>query len=174
MSSTLDHPVPVELREPANRVSHKARRYWLTWALALGGVPVGGQVIWLVLSARDPGSLEGWHVPVLIVSCVVVGVYAAVMPVWRYRVHRWEATTQAVYTQTGWLHRERRIAPLSRVQTVDTAQGAIARAFGLAKVTVTTASAAGPLVIDGLDQAVAADLVEHLTAAAAAERGDAT
>ena len=69
------------------------------------------------------------------------------MPQWRYLVHRWETTETAVYTQTGWWARERRIAPMSRVQTVDYAEGAIARLFGLATVTVTTASAAGALSI---------------------------
>ena len=67
-------------------------------------------------------------------------------------MHRWEITGTAVYTQTGWWARERRIAPMSRIQTVDHAEGAIARLFGLATVTVTTASAAGALEIEGLDR----------------------
>ena len=86
-------------------------------------------------------------------SALLVLVYAAVVPQWRYLVHRWEVTDTAVYTQTGWWARERRIAPMSRIQTVDYAEGPIARLFGLATVTVTTASAAGALQIDGLDQA---------------------
>jgi len=96
------------------------------------------------------------------------------MPIWRYRVHRWEVTSSAVYTQTGWISQERRIAPLSRVQTVDLTRGPIAQLLRLATVRVTTASAAGHLVVHGLDQDEAAALVERLTAAAAAERGDAT
>ena len=54
------------------------------------------------------------------------------MPRVRYRIHRWESTDTAVYTQTGWLSRERRIAPMSRVQTVDFEQGWIDRLLGLA------------------------------------------
>ena len=73
---------------------------------------------------------------------------------WRYLVHRWEVTDTAVYTQTGWWARERRIAPMSRIQTVDHVEGAISRLFGLATVTVTTASAAGALEIAGLDKDV--------------------
>jgi uncharacterized protein len=162
------------LREPANRLSPRAQRYWLARAAVLAVVVVGVQVAWLIHSASGPQTADAWHLPVLAVSAIVAVLYVGVMPPWRYRVHRWEATPLAVYTQTGWVRRERRIAPLSRVQTVDTEQGAIARLFKLAKVTVTTASAAGPLVIDGLDSDVAARLVEQLTAAAAAERGDAT
>ena len=96
------------------------------------------------------------------------------MPQWRYRVHRWEVTETAVYTQTGWWSRERRIAPMSRIQTVDHAEGAIERLFRLATVTVTTASAAGALQISGLDREVARELVDELTLKADAVEGDAT
>ena len=101
--------------------------------------------------------------------------YVVVVPQWRYLVHRWEVTDTAVYTQTGWWARERRIAPMSRIQTVDHAEGAIARLFGLATVTVTTASAAGALEIDGLDKRGAPGvLVDELTLKADAVEGDAT
>jgi uncharacterized protein len=106
---------------------------------------------------------------------LVIGVpYMIVMPLWRYRVHRWEVTEDAVYTRTGWLWQEWRIAPMSRIQTVDTARGPLEQAFRLSSVTVTTASAAGPLKIKGLDRSVAEDLVEKLTEVTQAHRGDAT
>ena len=104
---------------------------------------------------------------------LVVG-YVAVVPQWRYAVHRWEVTDTAVYTQTGWWTRERRIAPWSRIQTVDHVEGAVSRRFGLATVTVTTASAAGALEIVGLDRDVARRLVDELTVKADAVEGDAT
>ena len=56
---------------------------------------------------------------------------------------RWEVTDRAVYTLHGWLVREWRIAPISRVQTVDTQRGPLQQLLGLANVTVTTASARG-------------------------------
>lgn len=106
---------------------------------------------------------------------LVIGIpYMIVMPLWRYRVHRWEVTEDAVYTRTGWLWQEWRIAPMSRIQTVDTARGPLEQAFRLSSVTVTTASAAGPLKIKGLDRTVAEDLVEKLTEVTQAHRGDAT
>ncbi len=74
------------------------------------------------------------------------------MPQWRYRVHTWEDAGGAVYTQTGWITQERRIAPVNRIQTVDTQRGPIEQLFKLSNVTVTTASAAGPLKIHGLDR----------------------
>ena len=88
--------------------------------------------------------------------------YIVGMPLVRYRMHRWESTDTAVYTQTGWLSRERRIAPMSRVQTVDFEQSPLSRLLGLASVTVTTASAAGPAAIEGIDKPVADRLVEDL------------
>ena len=63
---------------------------------------------------------------------------------------------------------------MSRIQTVDHVEGALARLFGLASVTVTTASAAGALEIAGLDRARARALVDELTLRADAVEGDAT
>lgn len=157
------------LREPSERVSPRAR---LMWALAatiqglivLSLIVVGG-FVW------DAFDLRWWMV--LLVG-LALAAYAVVVPQWRYVVHRWEVTDTAVYTQTGWWARERRIAPMSRIQTVDYAEGAIARLFGLATVTVTTASAAGALAIAGLDKDRARQLVDELTIKADAEKGDAT
>ncbi|MGC4108980.1 MAG: PH domain-containing protein [Nocardioides sp.] len=100
--------------------------------------------------------------------------YVVLVPQWRYLVHRWEVTETAVYTQTGWWARERRIAPMSRVQTVDHREGAVARVFGLATVRVTTASSAGALTIEGLAQERALEIVEELTRMADTVPGDAT
>ncbi|UMG93246.1 PH domain-containing protein [Nocardioides sp. TF02-7] len=117
---------------------------------------------------------DGWWWVVVAGVAVLGAVYAVGVPQWRYLVHRWEVTDSAVYTQRGWWARERRIAPMSRVQTVDFSQGVLARLFGLAAVTVTTASAAGALRIDGLDRAVALRLVDELTLKADLVEGDAT
>ncbi|MQA01611.1 MAG: PH domain-containing protein [Streptosporangiales bacterium] len=100
--------------------------------------------------------------------------YIVVMPRWRYRVHRWETTDEAVYTASGWFFQEWRVAPMSRIQTVDSVRGPLQRLLGLATVTVTTASAAGALQIDGLDYTLAKDVVEQLTEVTQATPGDAT
>jgi membrane protein YdbS with pleckstrin-like domain len=114
----------------------------------------------------------GWW-PVALVAAAVAA-YVLVVPRWRYAVHRWEVTDTAVYTQTGWWARERRIAPMSRIQTVDHVEGAISRLFGLSTVTVTTASAAGALEIAGLERGRALRLVDELTIKADTVPGDAT
>ncbi len=139
----------------------------------------GGQMMLLLLLQVGWWFLDGdgSRVPHLVVGVVwtlLTVAYLVVMPIWGYRVHRWESTPTAVYTQSGWLDQERRIAPVSRIQTVDMARGPVAQLLGLATVTVTTASAAGPLRIHGLDLDVARHLVEELTELTVAERGDAT
>ena len=159
----------LSLREPSERVSPRARLMWATSAGIEGAI--------LVAALAVVGPVTDW-LPVPVWAVVLVGLVAAayvvVMPIWRYRVHRWEVTDTAVYTQTGWWVRERRIAPMSRIQTVDHAEGALSRLFGLATVTVTTASAAGALEIVGLERDRALALVEQLAVQADAVPGDAT
>ena len=98
------------------------------------------------------------------VAVAVAAVHVTVMPRWRFHVHRWEVTSQAVYTQAGWFNVERRVAPVARIQTVDSERGPLEQMFGITKVTITTASAAGPLKIHGLDADTAARLADQLTA----------
>jgi len=137
------------------------------WAAVLAG-----EAAWLLV--YEPDMPVGRQVAVVVVTVVAAGVHVVVMPQWRFRVHRWEATPHAVYTQSGWFNQERRIAPVSRIQTVDSERGPLEQLFGLANVTVTTASAAGPLKIHGLDRDTAQRLLDELTASTEAEPGDAT
>ena len=142
---------------------------WLVGCLTEGLVMIA--ILVAVALAWESLGIRWWLVGA---AAVLVLGYAAVVPRWRYIVHRWEVSDTAVYTQTGWWARERRIAPMSRIQTVDYAEGALSRLFGLATVTVTTASAAGALRIEGLDKALAQRLVDDLTLKADAVEGDAT
>jgi uncharacterized membrane protein YdbT with pleckstrin-like domain len=80
----------------------------------------------------------------------------------------------ALDRRSGWLVQERRIAPISRVQTVDTYRGPLDRLFGLANVTVTTASSAGAVRIVALDSDVADRVVAALTDIAELGAEDAT
>ena len=174
MAADVTTPEPAEqlhqLRTPANPVSRRAVLYWATRALIDWLVVIGLQVIAWAFDWPIPP----WHPQVLAGTVVIAAAHVSVMPRWRYRVHRWELATDAVYTRSGWWTQEWRIAPVSRIQTVDTERGPIGRLFHLTKVTVTTASAAGPLTIDGLDERVGAQFALELTAAAQATNGDAT
>jgi membrane protein YdbS with pleckstrin-like domain len=101
-------------------------------------------------------------------------VCATALPRWWYRVHRWEVTDDAVYVRSGFFLQEWRVAPMSRIQTVDTVRGPLEQLFRLATVTVTTASAKGAVHIRGLDRERAAGLAERLTRITQTTPGDAT
>ncbi len=160
----------MDLVDPANPPSRKAPLVWAIGAAIPWLVLVVAQAVWFVIVGR-PGWL---HVLAAAVTAVGIVLFVFVVPVWRYRVHRWDISPQAVYTRTGWLVQERRIAPVSRVQTVDTYRGPLDRLFGLANVTVTTASSAGAVRIVALDSEVADRVVTQLTDIAAIGAEDAT
>lgn len=158
----------LRLRPPRHSVDPRAVTWWrlesaAQWAVLLvagGAVLLFVQPLWLVLI----------ECAIAVIACIDV----AVLPVMRYRRHRFEATEQAVYVRDGVFLQDWRVAPLSRVQTVDTNRGPLQQWLGLSTVIVTTASTAGALKIHGLDKDVAAQLVEHLSAATEDIPGDAT
>jgi uncharacterized protein len=160
----------MNMRDPANPPSRKAPLVWALGAAIPWIVLALAQVVWFVVDHRM------WWLnaaaAVLTLFCVVV--FVGVVPLWRFRVHRWDVSPDAVYTRSGWLVQERRIAPISRVQTVDTERGPLDRLFGLSNVTVTTASSAGAVRIVALDSDVADRVVAQLTDIAAIGGEDAT
>ncbi|MFJ8917568.1 PH domain-containing protein [Amycolatopsis sp. NPDC102389] len=160
----------LSLRPPANRVSRRAIGYWTVWAAVGWVVLIAVQTVFVVTSDDAPT----WLTVTLTISCVLAPLHLLVMPQWRYRIHRWEVTGEAVYTQEGWLKQDWRIAPISRIQTVDIERDPVEQLFRLAKITVTTASAAGPVKISGLDHAQALALAAELTKTTQATPGDAT
>jgi uncharacterized protein len=162
--------IVTDLVDPANPPSRKAPLVWAIGAAIPWLVLVIGQVVWFALDGRTL-----WlHALAAAGSVVGIVVFVVVVPLWRYRVHRWDIGPQAVYTRTGWLVQERRIAPISRVQTVDTERGPLDQLFGLSNVTVTTASSAGAVRIAALDSDVADRVVAQLTDIAAIGAEDAT
>ena len=160
----------VTLADPAYPPSRLAPVVWAVGAAIPIVFAVAAQLLWYLLDGRLLW-LHGLGAALTVPAAVV---FVGVVPWWRYRVHRWEIGEQAVYTRTGWLVQERRIAPISRVQTVDTYRGPLDRLFGLANVTVTTASSAGAVHILALDAPVADAVVARLTDIAALGAHDAT
>ncbi|WP_328679222.1 PH domain-containing protein [Streptomyces sp. NBC_00322] len=160
----------VRLRPPNNTLDERVVGWWrVQWLLATA-VPV---VVLAVLGA----FIAPARPPLLTVAAVVavLGLAGtAFFPAWWFRVHRWEVTDEAVFVRTGALWQEWRIAPMSRIQTVDTVRGPLEQAFRLATVVVTTASSKGAIKIGGLDHELASQLAEQLTRITQATPGDAT
>jgi uncharacterized protein len=169
VSAAISHRLELRLRPPANNVHPKAVLWWT----------LQSAVLWVILLVGGGIALYFTGAPlwmILVETAVLLGALLdlGITPRLQYRAHRWEVTDQAVYVQSGVLVREWRIAPLSRVQTVDSERGPLQQSLKLATVTVTTASASGPLKIRGLGQDEAAELVDRLTAITEATPGDAT
>lgn len=161
---------PLVLRPPRHRIQRRAITWWMLQSLALFGPVLAAAVVahWLWADARP------WLVIVVAGASLLLLGGLIVEPLWRYRVHRWEVTDDAVYALTGWLVREWRVAPLSRVQTVDAIQGPIEQVLGLSTLRVTTASSRGAVEVGGLDRQEAAMLAERLAAVTQDSPGDAT
>lgn len=164
----------MKLVDPAQPPSRKAPLVWALSAAIPWAVLAMAQLIWVAIDQR----MLWLHAAAAAFTLLGAALFVGVVPMWRYRVHRWDINvasgTPAVYTRTGWLVQERRIAPISRVQTVDTYRGPLDRLFGLANVTVTTASSAGAVRIVALDDDVAERVVAQLTDIAAIGEQDAT
>jgi uncharacterized protein len=158
------------LRPPSNPVERRAIAWWATQAL----VGWGSIVAVLVITALLIPPARPWLLLGAAAFAVVCAVDALVVSRVRYRVHRWEVTEDAVYARSGWFWQDWRIAPMSRIQTVDTKRGPLEQRFRLSTVTVTTASSQGAIRIPGLDHDKADGLVRELTAATQATPGDAT
>lgn len=159
------------MADPRWRPSRRAPLLWAIGAALLWAPVFAAQVVWAVVDQR----WTGWpHVAVFAAAAVLALAHVLAVPRWRYRVHRWEISDTAVYTRTGWLTQERRIAPISRIQTVDTERGPLERTLGLSTVTVTTASSAGAVRITALDRTVADATVARLTDIAGHSEQDAT
>jgi uncharacterized protein len=163
------------LRAPAHRVDPAAR--WL-WAAEGALVTVVAAAIVVALGIVLPDDVPGWVDVLLAVLrwlLLPFGVIAVVVePLWRYRVHRWEVTEDAVYTLEGWLTRTWRIVPISRIQTVDTTRGPLQQLLGLTSISVRTASHAGSTSIEQLPAPMAAAVAHDLGLRANAIRDEAT
>jgi membrane protein YdbS with pleckstrin-like domain len=160
-------------------VSQRAIVLWLIESLIGFAIFFGGALLLAFWIGRNdwealPGWLSGnaWLLPLVV--GVVMGPLVIIEPLWRYAVHRWELSGDVVYARSGWLSREWVFVPVSRIQTVDKAQGWFERALRLATVEIRTASHAGSSTIKGLDYDVAAGFAEELARRAQELRDDAT
>ncbi|MCE7081035.1 PH domain-containing protein [Streptomyces sp. ST2-7A] len=168
--STGGSGAPMVLRPPHHRVLRRAVPWWILRSLA-GFLPlIGGAT--LLYALWEGGRV--WSGPLLIGLVVLCLLRTAVVPSWRYAVHRWEIAEEAVYAASGWFVREWRIAPISRIQTVDTSRGPLEQLMGLSTLVVTTASSSGAVRIPGLDPEVAREAADRLTEITRRTPGDAT
>ncbi|WP_026877843.1 PH domain-containing protein [Jiangella gansuensis] len=160
----------IALRLPEHRVERKAILGWALQSAAGFAVLIGGLTVAYVLA----DAARPWLGPPLVAAIVWAVLQIPGMPLWRYAVHRWEVTDEAVYAVTGWIVREWRVVPISRIQTVDTIRGPIQQLLGLSTLVVTTASSRGAVKIPGLASGTASRVAEELSRITQRTPGDAT
>ena len=153
--------VPSPVREPAWQLSRSAIGLWVTeGAIASVFLGIGAAAVAILVPSSSPVAFLRWAVPVaaLLYAVVTIGV----RPWFRFRVHRWEVTADAVYTVTGWLTRTWTLVPISRIQTVDVTRGVLQQLFGLSSVAVLTASSQGTVRVWHLEADVAQRVADDL------------
>jgi membrane protein YdbS with pleckstrin-like domain len=156
-------PMTTPVREPAWSLSRSAIGLWVTeGVLSSVGIAIAA-ILFAVFVPADAGGplpLLRWLVPIAALLWAVATI--GIRPWFRFRVHRWEVTPDAVYTLTGWLTRTWTLVPISRIQTVDVTRGVLQQVFGLATVAVLTASSQGTVRVWHLEADVAQRVADDL------------
>ncbi|MGY5884295.1 PH domain-containing protein [Modestobacter lacusdianchii] len=171
----MSAPPPAPVREPAWSLSRSAISLWVAQGVVTALFEAAVVAALIVFVPGDAGwwsTLVRWGGPALVLLTVVLDI--GVQPRLRYRVHRWEVTDEAVYTQTGWLTRTWTLVPIARIQTVDVTRGVLQQVFGLATVAVLTASSQGTVRIPHLGADVARRVADDLARRAELVRDEAT
>ena len=167
--TTASSPV----REPAWSLSRSAIGLWVTeGVIASVFLGLGAAAVAVFVPSSTPVGFLRWAAPVAVVLYAVVTI--GIRPWFRFRVHRWEVTEDAVYTLTGWLTRTWTLVPISRIQTVDVTRGVLQQLFGLSTVAVLTASSQGTVRVWHLDADVAQRVADDLAHRAEQVRDQAT
>jgi membrane protein YdbS with pleckstrin-like domain len=157
---------------PSRKLDKRITRVWrlsaifnvIVWSL-VSLIPSG--IIWLILSSSSDPSAQGDLAILSIVTlCLCAAavlsfiIFVVVVPKIRWIQWSFEVLDEEIDIHKGIFWRKRIIIPLIRVQNVDTKQGPVMRANGLASFTVATA--AGEHEIPGLDVAEADALRDHV------------
>ena len=141
--------------EPSRRLASAARWLWRAQGLA---ATVAALIAAGVLSEQVGGAV--WMLLPLVVAIVAIGV----VPELRWARWRYEVRDEEIDLRHGTVRITRTLVPMLRVQHVDTTQGPLDQALGLATVVVHTA--AGTTTIPALDEGHAARLRDRIAALA--------
>ncbi|OUM90907.1 MAG: hypothetical protein BAA01_00305 [Bacillus thermozeamaize] len=143
------------VRDPRERIHPKALTVWrLSGAIAVAALAVllaaAAFVAEHVLFYQVPLYL---YLPVLFLLIVLGVLFIFALPSIRWRRWRYEVREKEIEIQHGIWIIKRTLIPMARVQHVDTRQGPLLRAFGLASVDISTAAGAHEIPALGLDAA---------------------
>jgi membrane protein YdbS with pleckstrin-like domain len=142
--------------EPSRRLAPTARWLWRAQGLM---ATVAAVIAAGVLRSAAPGGAAWMLLPLLVLAVGVIAV-----PELRWRRWRYEVRDQEIDLRHGTVRITRTLVPMLRVQHVDTTQGPIDQALGLATVVVHTA--AGATTIPALEEDHAGRLRDRIAALA--------
>jgi membrane protein YdbS with pleckstrin-like domain len=141
--------------EPSRRLASTARWLWRAQGL---GVTVAALIAAGVLSEQAGGAV--WMLLPFVVAVVAIGL----VPELRWARWRYEVRDEEIDLRHGTVRITRTLVPMLRVQHVDTTQGPLDQALGLATVVVHTA--AGTTTIPALTEGDAGRLRDRIAALA--------
>lgn len=136
-------------------------------------IPVRLMALWFTLAV----PLAAWTVLATAVSNVLwwgvlavglVGIWLSIIIVLQVRAHAWAERADDLMVRRGRLFRSVTVVPYGRMQYVEVHQGPLARALGIARVQLHTASPGTDAHLSGVPIDEAARLRDRLT-----ERGEA-
>ena len=139
--------------EPSRRLAPTAR--WLWRAQGLLATVAALFAVGILRSSVGGGAAVWMLLPIAVGAIGVVAV-----PELRWRRWRYEVRDEEIDLMHGTLRITRTLVPMLRVQHVDTTQGPLDQALGLATVVVHTA--AGATTIPALEEDHAARLRDHI------------
>ena len=142
--------------EPSRRLAPTARWLWRAQGLM---ATVAAVIAAGVLRSSAPGGAAWLLLPLLVLAVGVIAV-----PELRWRRWRYEVRDHEIDLRHGTVRITRTLVPMLRVQHVDTTQGPIDQALGLATVVVHTA--AGATTIPALEEDHAGRLRDRIAALA--------
>ncbi len=157
-----DPALPGDDPAARHRLPARVTNYWRLRA-ASWGVVAAGLTTWWAIGVDWFDPVVRWCIVGLAVLWFFV-IGAAIRPPIRRRLFWYSISGDEIDLQHGWLVRTRTVIPMNRVQHLKSEQGLLARRFRLSDVHIHTA--AGAVVIDGLDQDEAADLRTRISALA--------
>jgi membrane protein YdbS with pleckstrin-like domain len=159
----IDTPSPVQTREaPVQRLDPRVVSLWrmsgavwsLIWTAVLGGA----------------AALLQWPLALMIPIALLGIAWMVWVPAAAYRHYAYQVGDVDVRVMHGWWTRRVAVVLHSRIQHVDTRQGPIERAMGLATVVIFTAGSVGAMVaIPGVALAQAEALRDLLARLSGAE-----
>jgi membrane protein YdbS with pleckstrin-like domain len=141
-------PLPGDAPAARHRLPTRTLTYWRVRAL-ITGLLVVGLLTWWAAGADWFTPTIRWTVDgAAVVWYLLVGVL--IRPVVRWKLFWYAVSDDEIDLQHGWLVQTRTVVPMNRVQHLKSEQGLLAGRFRLAVLHIHTA--AGPVVVAGLDQ----------------------